>query len=283
MITRFAPSPTGRLHLGHAYSAMLGHDMARAAGGRFLLRIEDTDHARCRPEFEAAIYDDLQWLGLDWPVPVLRQSDHLARYADAMQRLTDMGLCYACGCSRADIAAAQSAPQEGVAHLPPDGAVYPGTCRGKTGITHPNPAIRLDLDKALLWLGNVGTLGFTETGPEMAGLHHLDPATLRARVGDVVLSRRDIGTAAYHLCVVLDDALQGITHIVRGMDLFEATQIHRLLQALLELSTPTYHHHRLIRDENGKRLAKRDDARAIRQYRDAGLSPQDIRQLVGLG
>ena len=282
MITRFAPSPTGWLHLGHAYSALVGHARARAAGGRFLLRIEDTDRARCRPEYEAAIYDDLAWLGLTWEVPVRRQSEHLADYEAALDRLIAQGLCYPCGCTRADIHAALSAPQEGVTHLPPDGAVYPGTCRHRPmADRRPGDAIRLDMARAIAATRDVG-LQFTETGPERLGTHRLDPGALADRIGDVVLARKDIGAAAYHLAVVVDDALQGVTEVTRGMDLFEATPVHVLLQFLLGLPVPTYHHHRLIRDDQGKRLAKRDDARALSRYRAEGATPQDIRAMVGL-
>ena len=282
MITRFAPSPTGPLHLGHAYSAILGYERAQATSGKFLLRIENTDISRCRAEYEAAIFNDLTWLGLRWETPVLRQSDHLGRYEAALQRLGEMGLTYPCTCTRTDIAAALSAPQEGVTHLPPDGAVYPGTCRTGPQGTNPNPAIRLNLERALRHIPDIQALHFKESGPEMTGQHVLNKVELRNRVGDIVLGRRDIGTASYHLCVVLDDALQGITEVVRGMDLFEATQVHRLLQALLDLPTPTYHHHRLIRDDAGKRLAKRDDAKSIAKFRAEGATPADIRSMVGL-
>lgn len=282
MITRFAPSPTGPLHLGHAYSAMLSHDMAMAAGGTFLLRIEDTDTARCRPAYATAILDDLNWLGLTWKQPVLRQSDHLPRYAEALTRLTDLGLCYACTCSRSDIQSALSAPQEGVTQLPADGAVYPGTCRHRGLPVTGSAAIRLNLDRALAHLDPVSDYRFHETGPFRFGQHRLDPSTLRRDVGDVVLARRDICTAAYHLSVVVDDALQGVTQVVRGMDLFAATPIHRILQALLKLHTPSYYHHRLIRDANGKRLAKRDDAKSIAKFRTEGATPADIRAMVGL-
>lgn len=279
-LTRFAPSPTGALHLGHAFSALTADARARAAGGQFLLRIENTDFARCRPALEAAMLDDLRWLGLDWPEPVLRQSENLPRYGAALARLTTMGLTYHCRCSRSDIHTALSAPQEGASDLPPEDAVYPGTCRGRGLGQDAGHAVRLDLCRALDHPG-AGPLGFSETGVE-AGSHWLDPVALHRTVGDVVLARKDIGTAAYHLAVVVDDAAQGITEVVRGMDLFDATPIHRLLQALLGLPTPTYHHHRLIRDDNGKRLAKRDDARSLASYRAAGATPGDIRAMVGL-
>jgi len=280
MITRFAPSPTGLLHLGHAFSALTAWAIAGAAGGAFLLRIEDIDQPRCRAEFEQAIYDDLRWLGLDWPEPVMRQSDRLGAYDAALARLTAMGLTYPCSCSRADIRAALSAPQEGAAPAPgPDGPLYPGTCRHRSPDSRaPGDAIRLDMAKAV---ARTGPLTFTETGPLHTGDQPIDPRRMIDTVGDVVLARRDIGTS-YHLSVVIDDAAQAITHVVRGDDLFAATPVHVLLQRLLDLPAPVYHHHRLIRDETGKRLAKRDDARAIRHYRDSGLTPAELRTMVGL-
>ena len=281
--TRFAPSPTGPLHLGHAYSALLAHDMARARGGRFLLRIEDIDTTRARPEWEAQIYDDLAWLGLDWERPVWRQTDRLPAYRAALQRMWQAGWLYPCTCNRRDIAAAASAPQEGAAVFGPDGLVYPGTCRP----SHPAPrqeplpegaALRLDMRAV------ARALDFEETGAGPAGETGqiaVSSDHLISAVGDVVLSRRDF-LGSYHLSVVLDDAAQGVTHVIRGADLFEATPIHVLLQHLLALPQPVYHHHRLIRDDRGKRLAKRDDARAISTYRAEGASPRDIRAMVGL-
>ncbi|MES2664711.1 MAG: tRNA glutamyl-Q(34) synthetase GluQRS [Pseudomonadota bacterium] len=266
-VTRFAPSPTGPLHLGHACAAMV----AAARGDRFLLRIEDIDRPRCRPEWEAAIFDDLAWLGLVWQAPVLRQSDRAAVYAAALARLGQMGLTYSCTCTRGDIRAALSAPQEGV--IGPDGPIYPGTCRGRQGVG----AVRLDMAQAML---RVGTVEFADTGIR-AGVHRFDAAAMVKGVGDIVLARRDIGTS-YHLSVVVDDAAQGITEVTRGEDLFEATAIHVVLQRLLGLPTPAYHHHRLIRDDQGKRLAKRDDARALSKYRAEGATPADIRRMVGL-
>lgn len=277
--TRFAPSPTGPLHLGHAYSALLAHDMAQARGGRFLLRIEDIDRSRARPAWERQIYDDLAWLGLSWPRPVMRQSERLPRYRAALERLTAMGLTYPCRCNRADIEAAAGAPQEGVPQFGPDGRIYPGTCRGRPiADASAEDVIRLNMDKAI---AAADLRSFNESGPAFSGRHPLAPEQLRAAVGDIILVRRSMGSS-YHLSVVVDDADQGITHAVRGADLFEATQIHVLLQALLDLPTPEYHHHRLIRDAAGKRLAKRDDARAIAKYRAEGASPQDIREMVGL-
>ena len=277
IITRFAPSPTGPLHLGHAYAALLASDLAK--GGRFLLRIEDIDRARCTPIWEAQVYDDLYWLGLHWPQPVMRQSERLTEYGAALGRLADMGVLYPCQCSRGDIRAAISAPQEGAPLVGPDGIVYPGTCRGRSmADAGPTDALRLDMRKALHLAGR---LEFTETGPLHPGPHAPDPDWMIDQVGDVVLSRRDMGTS-YHLSVVLDDAAQGVTLVTRGADLFDATAIHVLLQRLLDLPTPAYHHHDLIRDEAGKRLAKRDDARAIATYRADGLGPQDIRAIVSL-
>lgn len=277
--TRFAPSPTGPLHLGHAYSAILAHDIAPEGG--FLLRIEDIDGSRARPAWEAQIYDDLAWLGLSWPEPVMRQSDRLDVYRDALDLLWRRGLLYPCDCSRADIRDALSAPQEGAAQVGPDGAVYPGTCRHRHARVGPLPmdaALRLDMNDALEAI-DPKSLWFNEEGLQ-PGKVSIDQTATRT-IGDIVLARRDMGTS-YHLSVVLDDAAQGISHVVRGADLSEATAIHVILQRLLELPTPLYHHHRLIRDAAGKRLAKRDDARAIAKYRADGGTPDDIRHLVGL-
>ncbi|MFA8384311.1 MAG: tRNA glutamyl-Q(34) synthetase GluQRS [Pelagibaca sp.] len=278
-VTRFAPSPTGPLHLGHAYSALLAYDMAQAAGGRFLLRIEDTDTARCTPAFEAQVHDDLAWLGLTWETPVLRQSDNTDAYEAALTRLGDMGLLYPCSCTRGDIRRAASAPQEGAPLLGPDGLIYPGTCRHRAWRDRTDTdAVRLNIARAVDHLTDLPQ--YTETGLHPA--LRLTRAYLVEEIGDIVLARRDTKTAAYHLSVVVDDAAQGITHVIRGEDLATATPIHVLLQALLDLPIPTYHHHRLIRDEDGKRLAKRDDARAIALYRDEGATAQDIRTMVGL-
>lgn len=284
--TRFAPSPTGPLHLGHAYSAILAHDMARAAGGTFRLRIEDIDASRARPEWESLILDDLAWLGLTWDGPVLRQSERMEAYRNALEVLWSRGLLYPCTCNRRDIAAAASAPQEGADPVVgPDGIVYPGTCRSAPREGRlPATALRLDMRAALDALG-ASVITFQETGRGPAGEQGeiaISEEMLLTKVGDVVLARRDMGTS-YHLSVVVDDADQGITDVVRGRDLFDATAIHVVLQRLLGLPTPRYHHHRLIRDEAGKRLAKRDDARALRKYRDEGATPEDIRALVGSG
>ena len=274
--TRFAPSPTGPLHLGHAYSAILAHDMARAAGGDFLLRMEDTDLDRCRPEWEALIAEDLHWLGLVWDGPIQRQSDKIAAYNARLEPLATRGLLYPCSCSRADIRAALSAPQEGVTFN-----VYPGTCRHRPlSDRRAGDALRLNLAAALDALPD--TPSFTETGPGHPGTHRIDRASALAQIGDVVLSRKGEDIVAYFLASAFDDADQGITHVIRGEDLFDFTPVQVILQRLLGLPTPSYHHHRLIRDENGKRLAKRDDARAVAKYRAEGAKPQDIRRLVGL-
>lgn len=285
MITRFAPSPTGPLHLGHAYSALLNFDMATAAGGTFLLRIDDLDRSRARPEWEAQLKDDLRWLGLDWPAPCRRESEHLDAYDAALDRLWESGLLYPCHCTRRDIREALSAPQEGAPLTGPDGLIYPGTCRPATPPTGPRPedtTLRLDMARACATLAR--PLHFVETGagPDgQTGAIETSAHEMITTIGDVVLARRGMG-AAYHLAVVIDDAAQGVTDVVRGRDLFEATRIHALLQGLLDLTTPRYHHHRLIRDEGGKRLAKRDDARAIALYRSEGRTPQEIRSMVGL-
>ena len=265
MITRFAPSPTGPLHLGHAYSAMFAFDMARAANGTFLLRIEDIDQTRARPEWERQIFDDLSWLGITWPQPVMRQSDRLEHYASALDVLWEKRLLYPCYCNRKDVQAAANAPQQGAPIVGPDGIVYPGTCRNVSDRDAPIPEnvpLRLDIEKAAISAG-------------------LDPSEFARKIGDPVLSRKGMATS-YHLSVVVDDAAQQITDVVRGMDLKDATPIHNLLQNLLNFPTPIYHHHRLIRDDSGKRLAKRDDARAISKYRSEGATPHDIRRLVGL-
>lgn len=296
MITRFAPSPTGPLHLGHAYSALLAHDMARAAGGTFLLRIEDIDSQRSKPEWEAQIYDDLRWLGIDWDAAPLRQSDRLPAYRAALEALWQADLLYPCTCNRRDILAAASAPHEGDPPMGPDGIIYPGTCRKNTLANSPDGThlpedvtLRLAMDAAVATVSkqrnthdSLQTLArFTETGRPPKGETPVTATQMETEIGDIVLSRRDF-LGSYHLSVVLDDANQGITHVIRGDDLFDATKIHVVLQRLLHLPTPTYHHHRLIRDDQGKRLAKRDDARAIRTCRADGASPEDICRMVGL-
>lgn len=258
VVTRFAPSPTGRLHLGHAASAIRAHDFARGRGGTFLLRIEDIDGTRSREENVAGIVEDLAWLGLAWDGPVVRQSARLALYDAALDRLRAMGLLYRCTCTRADIAASLSAP-----HGP--GAVYPGTCRARDV----DPALphcwRLDMGKAFQILPELvsGELTWHDS---LAGRIVADPASH----GDVVLARKD-APASYHLAVVVDDAAQGVTDIVRGIDLFDSTHVHRLLQALLGLPTPRYHHHPLLTDAAGRRLAKRDGAPTLADLRAQGM------------
>ncbi len=256
--TRFAPSPTGYLHLGHAFSAMTAFDRVRDAGGAFLLRIENIDHTRCRPDYEAAIYDDLTWLGLTWPQPVLRQSDHLADYQAALDQLHDTGLLYADTRTRkGEAEAAMGAPQDDVIGDTPAAAAW-----------------KLSLNAARDRLGAAwNDLAFTDNGIT----HRADPAVN----GDVVLGRKDIGVA-YHLCVVIDDARQGITDVVRGQDLFDASHTQVLLQALLGLPTPNYHHHALLLDDRGRRLAKRKGSKSLRDYRAEGLSPGDIRALIAV-
>lgn len=280
VVTRFAPSPTGPLHLGHAFSALLGFDMAQAAGGRFLLRIEDIDQTRSRPAWESQIQDDLRWLGIGWETPVMRQSDRMPAYQAAVDDLWARGLLYPCTCTRRDIEQALSAPQEGAAPAHgPDGPVYPGTCRHcPTGPRPRDAVLRLNMAAALEICGETR---FTETAPELTGTITTPAQDYLQGIGDIVLARREMGTS-YHLSVVIDDAAQGISHVVRGADLFEATRIHILLKRLLGLPQPVYHHHRLIRDDSGKRLAKRDDARALAKYRAEGATPADIRRMVGL-
>ncbi len=261
---------------------MLAHDTATAEAGTFHLRIDDIDQSRSRTAWETQIFDDLRWLGLNWPKPVWRQSERLSRYRAALQTLWEMGLLYSCACTRADIRTAVSAPQEGVVQHGPDGIIYPGTCRPaeKPAGPMPDTPLRLDMARALQHVGACPT--FTETGlgpKDQTG--QIACKDMITRIGDVALARPGMG-ASYHLSIVTDDADQGIMHVIRGQDLFEATHIHVLLQRLLGLPTPIYHHHQLIRDDQGKRLAKRDDARAISKYRAEGATPGDIRRMVGL-
>ena len=257
VVTRFAPSPTGRLHLGHAVSAIRAHDYARERGGRFLLRIEDIDGTRSRPEFVAGILEDLAWLGLRWDSLVF-QSERLATYDVALEQLKARGLVYPCFCTRAEIAASASAPQGDV------GPVYPGICRGLradevAARMHLAHCWRLDMAKA------VAVTGVLVWHDAIAGTVVADPLAQ----GDVVLARKD-APASYHLAVTLDDAAQGVTDVVRGVDLFAATDVHRVLQALLGLGVPAYHHHPLVVDAAGRRLAKRDGALSLAEMRDGG-------------
>jgi glutamyl-Q tRNA(Asp) synthetase len=272
--TRFAPSPTGPLHLGHAYSALYGHRLAEAKNGLWLLRIDDLDHSRSKPEWTQQIFDDLRWLGLAWPEPVRFQSQKTASYQTALDALARAGVIYPCCCNRADIAQAAAAPQEGVPEFGPDGRIYPGTCRHRSlsqaGV---GDALRLNMRKAVKALQKPVT--YEEFGTQLSERITLKPEALIAQVGDVVLRRKDQG-AAYHLAVVIDDDAQNITDVVRGADLSAATQIHVVLQQLLNIQTPRYHHHALIRDKTGKRLAKRSDSEALSTLRNAGHSAQDI-------
>lgn len=276
-VTRFAPSPTGPLHLGHAYSALMAHDMARAHGGQFLLRFEDTDLERSKPEYITQIIDDLTWLGLTWDADPLFQSQSFDVYNQSLDILISRDFTYPCRCSRKDIAAALSAPQEGVPHH-----LYPQTCKHRAMSDRQNgDAIRLHMDRACDALGDFD-LYFEELGKINKGTYHIDKNTLIRDVGDVVVGRKDIQTAAYFMASAIDDIRQGITHVVRGVDLFEFTQVQVLLLHLLGHTAPLYYHHDLVRDTAGKRLAKRDDARAISKYRKDGASPHDIKYLVGL-
>jgi glutamyl-Q tRNA(Asp) synthetase len=274
-VTRFAPSPTGRLHIGHAYSALFAAAAAQASGGRFLLRIEDIDRGRCRPEFEAAIRDDLGWLGLEWAAPVRRQSEHMADYRQALDALAGQGLLYPCFCTRKDLRA--EAASATLAPHGPDGSLYPGICRALSRadrdarIAAGAPyALRLDMKAAA---ARAGALRFRDRD---RGEIAVDPAGC----GDVVLARKDVATS-YHLAVTLDDAAQGVTLVTRGEDLLHATHIHRILQALLDLPEPEYWHHRLLRDAAGRRYAKRDRARTIRDLRESGMTASDVRRMAG--
>jgi glutamyl-Q tRNA(Asp) synthetase len=284
---RFAPSPNGYLHLGHALSGLIDFTLARQAGGRFLLRIEDIDASRCRPAYEAAIYEDLAWLGLAWEEPVRRQSRHLDEYRAALARLDSMGLIYPAFESRAEIMRLVAArDRAGTWRRDPDGApLYPGNAKVLTpqertqriaaGVPY---ALRLNMAAALHIVG--APLTWTETGCGPAGDTGTIPAD-PAQWGDVILARKDVATS-YHLSVVVDDALQGITHVVRGQDLFAATGLHRLLQQLLGLPQPAYHHHRLVRDATGRKLSKSTGAASLRELRADGATPADIRRMIGL-
>lgn len=265
VVTRFAPSPTGRLHVGHAYSAIRAHDHARSRGGRLLLRIEDIDGTRSRPEHVAAILLDLAWLGLTWDGEVIHQSRRLDRYAAALERLRAMGLLYPCFCTRAEIAEAMSAPH-GAAPL------YPGTCRAivEPDLSRPH-AWRLDMAAAV---ARAGALEWSDAGRIVPG----DPLAL----GDVVLARKD-APASYHLAVTVDDAAQGVTDVVRGVDLFAATHVHRLLQALLGLPVPRWHHHALLTGADGERLAKRHGAPALAVLRERGEDGRALAERLRAG
>jgi glutamyl-Q tRNA(Asp) synthetase len=276
-VTRFAPSPTGLLHLGHAYSALFAWHRAREAGGRFLLRIEDIDTARCKPDFAAAILEDLAWLGLDWDGAVRMQSEHFADYAAALDRLDAAGLIYPCFCTRAEIAAeiarAGGAPQ-GEA-----GPLYPGTCRSlaveerlRRIAAGESFALRLDVARAI---SRSGPLSWEEEGQGVV-------AAQSELLGDVVLARKDT-PASYHLAVTVDDALQGVTLVTRGADLFAATHLHRVLQALLDLPVPRYRHHTLLTDARGKRFAKRDKALTLKALRESGKTPEEVRAMAVAG
>ena len=277
IITRFAPSPTGWLHLGHAYAAWFAWNEAQEAGGRFLLRLEDIDGTRVRPEYEAAIREDLGWLGLAFEEPVRRQSEHWDDYRAALAELEAMGLLYPCFCTRKAI-------QDEVARMAqaphgPDGVLYPGTCRGLSATERRERmaageayALRLDMVAARARAG---------VDLRWRDLSHGEFVARPEVFGDVVLARKD-SPASYHLAVVVDDARQGVTRVTRGADLLEATHVHRLLQALLGLPVPEWKHHRLITDENGRRLAKRDDARSLRSLRAQGWSPTRVGEALGV-
>ncbi len=284
-VFRFAPSPNGYLHLGHALSALLNAEMARAAGGRLLLRIEDIDATRCRPEYEAAIYEDLAWLGIEWEQPVRRQSEHFADYRAALGKLEAMGLMYPSFESRGEIAR-QVAAREGQGSWPrdPDGApLYPGDAKNLSAsqralrMANEPYALRLDMKCAS---ARSGRLVWDESGAGPSGETGMVTADPTAW-GDVILARKETPTS-YHLAVVVDDAAQGVTSVVRGQDLFHSTSVHRLLQELLGLPAPRYYHHRLLFDTDGNKLAKSTQATGLRELRASGLTPADIRRLVGL-
>jgi len=273
-VTRFAPSPTGRLHLGHAYSALLAYQTARKNSGRFLLRIEDIDTTRCKPEFEQAIYQDLAWLGLTWVHPVRRQSDHFDDYQKAIATLKEKDLLYPCFCSRKEIR--KEIKNSTNAPHGPEGPLYPGICRNlqpaqqaekiASGLSF---ALRLDVAKGLVLINC--PLAFSEKGEDIKA----DPASL----GDVVIARKDVMTS-YHLSVVVDDHLQGVSHVIRGQDLLHTTHIHRLLQALLGFAAPQYHHHGLLAGPDGKRFAKRDQSLTLKSLREDGNTIADVLDLI---
>ncbi len=275
-VTRFAPSPTGRLHRGHAFSALTAWRAAKHAGGRFLLRIEDIDPTRCRPEFEVGIYEDLAWLGLDWETPVRRQSDHLADYAAVVEALDGRGLLYRCFRTRKEILDAIGGAPHGPAEAARPGP-HPVEEEARL-LSEGRPfAWRLSLDRAREALGGAAwdALSFIEEGSGPDG----ETGRTKARpetAGDVVLARKDAGTA-YHLAVTHDDALQGVSHVIRGQDLFEATHIQRLIQALMDWPAPVYRHHRLLAGPDGRRYAKRDRSVTLAELRAGGLTPDSLR------
>lgn len=284
-VFRFAPSPNGDLHLGHAYSALASAELAEAFGARFLLRIEDIDIGRCRPEFEASILDDLAWLGLTWETPVRRQSEHLDYYSEMLARLDALELLYPCFATRSEIAKASGSDP---ARDPDGGILYPGLYRGldneeaaRRKAEGEPYALRLKMNEAL-------AIARKRTGNDLMFRAFSRDGSERTCIanpecwGDVVVARKDVPTS-YHLAVVVDDALQGVTHVTRGQDLLAATDVHRLLQVLLELPEPLYHHHDLILDDAGRKLSKRDRDTSLRSLRDSGLSADDIRHRIGLG
>ncbi len=286
-VARFAPSPNGYLHLGHAYSALMNGLLVKDTGGRLLLRMENIDTTRCRPEFERAILDDLGWLGLSWERPVRRQSDHFHDYAEALRRLERRGLIYPCFCTRGDIMAAVA----GRPNWPsdPDGTpLYPGSCkhcsaerRAQRFAAGERASYRLDMDRALQVLCDTPGGGGLTWGEYRGGTHRFEEQATPAIWGDAVLSRRDIATS-YHVAVVVDDASQGVTDVVRGEDLFMATHLHRLLQVLLELPAPNYHHHAVLRDGSGQKLSKSLRAKALRAFRQEGHSREAVMARIGL-
>lgn len=275
IVTRFAPSPTGFLHLGHVHSALAGWRRARDAGGCFLLRLEDIDATRCRPQYARGVQEDLRWLGLDWDGLVRVQSEHLAEYANVLDELRERGLLYPCFCTRSEVAREIAAA--GAAPHGPDGPLYPGTCRR---LGPRERAARLDSGQPHAWRLDIAAalalapdnLTYEEIG---AGRIRCDPA----RFGDVVLARRDV-PASYHLCVTHDDALQGVTVVTRGEDLQDATDLHRLLQSLMGWPAPSYAHHKLLTDSSGRRLAKRDRAQTVRALRESGMTPAEVLELA---
>lgn len=277
-ITRFAPSPTGRLHLGHAYSALFAYNKAKESNGKFILRIEDIDPERCHPEFEQGIYEDLGWLGLDWVKPVRRQSDYMHDYSEALAKLQARDLLYPCFCTRKEIR--EEVMRSGYAPHGPEGLIYPGTCKHLSDIVCEQKmaagipyAFRLDLEKALAEIDKPLTWTDREKGEQTA-----TPEIL----GDVVLARKDV-SASYHLSVTVDDHLQGVTLVTRGDELFYASHMHRLLQELLELNVPEWHHHKIITDKDGNRLAKRDKSITLQTLREKmGKTPEDVREMIGI-